>query len=140
MAKVYLKNTNDYPLVEMFKGEKVEILANDYWRDKKGEKKILDIYEANDFRGQYHPVPFDGSGKMEDHPKYYKKVAMEPCDDEGYSVITADSGFKCMAKECKHVSASSEELETHTKVKHGSMETLILPEEDAKPTNSKWKR
>lgn len=130
--KVYVYNLNKYPLREQFKGEEVTIEAEDFWKDKKGIRKAVDIYEANDFRGQYHPVPVDGSGKMVNDPKHYKMIKMVPVEDPDDVVIKDEiPAFKCMAKECKHVSPSQEELEAHTKVRHPSIETLILPEEDA---------
>lgn len=137
--KVYVLNKNSYPLRELFKGEEVTIEANSFWKDAKGNKKILDIYEANDFRGQYHPVPFDGSGKMLNDPKHFKMIEMVPVDDEKMEVADEKPAFKCMAKECKHVSPSSEELEAHTKVRHPSLETLILPDEDVRIRSKKGK-
>lgn len=135
--KVYVYNGNEYPLRELFKGEQVDIAAKDYWRDKTGEKKKIDIYEANDFRGQYHPVPFDGSGKMLNDPKHYKIIKMEPVDQVTEEAIPDKPSFKCMAKECKHVSPSPEELEAHTTTRHPNAEKLILPEEDARTQKKK---
>lgn len=113
----------------MFKGEEMTIQANDFWRDKNGNKKEFDVFEANDYRGQYRPVPFDGSGKMVNDPKYYKMIELVPV---GGSVIKEEptSTFKCMAKDCKHVSPSPEELEAHTKTRHGNLDKLVLPIED----------
>lgn len=133
---VYVFNKNSYPLREIFKGEEVTIEANDFWRDKKGNKKEMDIFTANDFRGQYHPVPFDGSGKMVNDPKHFKMIDMIPVDATPVTHEEIPS-FKCMAKDCKHVSPSPEELEAHTKVRHASAEKLILPEEDARLAKKK---
>ena len=131
MAKVTVFNTNVHPLKEMFKGEEVYIEAQDYWRDKKGKIKELDQFEANDYRGQYAPVPFDGSGKMVNDPRYFKMLKIEPVDGtEIGNASTEPVGYKCMAKECKHISPSAEELEAHAKVRHAALETLILPEEE----------
>lgn len=130
--KVYLKNTNNYPLRELFKGEEVLISANDFWRDKGGEKKELDIFEANDFRGQYHPVPFDGSGKMINDPKHFKMIEMIPVPGQDGVPTELKPTYKCMAKECKHVSPSPEELEAHTNTRHPEVEKLILPDEDSR--------
>lgn len=129
--KVYIKNTNVHPLKELFKGEEVNIEAGDFWRDKKGNKKELDVFEANDFRGTYHPVPFDGSGKMLNDPKYFKMIEMVPVggSEKDFSNETIDL-HRCMVKDCKHVSPSPEELEAHTAVRHGNLEKLILPEVD----------
>ena len=132
MPKVYVKNTNVHPLRELFKGEEVVILANDFWRDKQGNKKELDIFEANDFRGQYHPTPIDGDGKMVNDPRYYKMIEMIPVDKPEEEINTEPVGFKCMAPGCKHVSPSEEELAAHAQVRHPSLESLILPEEDAR--------
>lgn len=130
--KVRIKNTNIHPLRELFKGEEVTIEAGDYWRDKKGAVREIDVFEANDFRGVYHPVPFDGSGKMVDDARHYKKIVMEPIVDESDLDEEEDDSpvFKCMAKECKHISPSSEELDAHIKVRHPSAERLVLPEVD----------
>lgn len=131
MAKVTVFNLNSHPLHELFKGEEVLIEANDYWRDKKGNVKELDIYEANDFRGQYHPVPFDGSGKMINDPKHFKMLRMDKVGEEASDTTEDDTPtFKCMAAQCKHTSPSSEELAAHIKVRHPSAETLVLPDED----------
>src|SRR4051812_31473195 len=108
MPKVKVFNDNIHPLEEMFKGEKVYIAAKDFWRDKAGNIKEMDIYEANDYRGQYAPVPFDGSGKMIDDAKYYKIIKMIPVDTDLEEEEEDDTPtYKCMAKECKHVSPSS---------------------------------
>lgn len=129
--KVTVYNMNIHPLHEMFKGEEILIEPQDYWRDKKGNIKELDIYEANDFRGQYHPVPFDGSGKMINDPKHFKMLKMDPVDKMETSDDEDDApAFKCMAKECKHVSPSSEELDAHIKVRHPAAEKLVMPEID----------
>lgn len=130
MAKVKVFNLNTHPLHEIFKGEEVLIESNDYWRDKKGNVKEMDIYEANDFKGQYHPVPFDGSGKMLNDPRYFKMIRMDQVEAGSMEEEDEIPSFRCMAKECKHVSPSSEELEAHIKVRHPTVETLILPDED----------
>lgn len=129
-AKVRVFNDNTHPLHEIFKGEEVKLESKDYWRDKNGKIKEMDIYEANDFRGQYHAVPFDGSGKMLSDSKYYKMIKIEKVSEES-ALETAANVFTCMMKGCKHVSPSTEELDAHVKVRHPSAETLILPEEDA---------
>jgi hypothetical protein len=130
MPKVTVFNLNVHPLHEMFKGDEVLIQANDYWRDKDGKIREIDIYEANDFKGQYHPVPFDGSGKMLEDSRYFKKIRMDKVQTEVDSEEEDTPAFKCMAAQCKHVSPSPEELTAHIKVRHPSEETLVLPEED----------
>jgi len=131
-GKVFIKNINGYPLRELFKGEEVTIAANDFWRDKGGKKKELDIYEANDFKGQYHPVACDMSGKMINDPKHYKMLELIPVDASEVKTESDSPAYRCMAKDCKHVSPSAEELEAHTKTRHSNIDRLILPEEDAK--------
>ncbi len=135
--KVKIYNLNTHPLKEIFKGNEVLIEAQDYWRDKKGNIREFDIYEANDFRGQYHPVESDGSGKNTNDPKHFKMLRMDPVGDASPIVETEPSGFKCMAAGCKHVSPSPEELEAHAKVRHADIETLILPEEDQRMRQQK---
>lgn len=133
--KVYVYNANTYPHRATFKGEEITLGAKDYWKDKDGSKKVFDIYEANDFKGQYSAVPCDGSGKMVPDPKYFKIIELHPVPNtESDSVLKIDeaTGFKCMALNCKHVSPSAEELEAHTNVRHPGMDKLILPEEDAR--------
>lgn len=131
MSNVFIYNKNVYPLRELFKGDEVTINANDFWRDKDGNKKEFDQFEANDFRGQYHSRPSDGSGKMIDDAKYYKMIELVPVG--GVQIKEEPtSTFKCMAKDCKHVSPSPEELEAHTKTRHGNLEKLSLPDEDAR--------
>lgn len=128
--KVYVFNDNTHPLDELFKGEPIHIDPKDYLRDKSGNKKVMDIFEANDYRGQYKAVPFDGSGKMLDDAKYHKKVKLIPIDAE--QKIEPQPGHLCMHKGCSHVSPSPEELEAHTRVKHPNTETLSLPDQDVK--------
>jgi len=129
--KVRVYNLNTYPLDEIFKGDEVHIEPQDYWRDKKGAVKVMDIYEATDFKGQYHPVMSDGSGKMVNDPKFYKMLRLEPAEAEPVALEEVPA-YKCMHGGCKHVSPSSEELEAHTRVKHPGSESLVLPEEDAR--------
>jgi hypothetical protein len=131
MNKVYIFNKNDYPLREIFKGEEVTILAKDYWRDKQGNKKELDLFEANDFRGQYHPVPMDMSGRMINDPRNYKMIDMIPVEGAA-TVMDTTPAYRCMARDCKHISPSPEELEAHTKARHGGLDKLALPDEDAR--------
>ncbi len=130
--KVKVFNKNVHPLKEIFKGNEVFIAAQDYWRDEKGKVKVMDVYEANDYRGQYAPVPFDGSGKMIDDPRHFKMIELQRTDSDRETDETEDktSIHKCMAPSCKHVSPSSEELSAHVKVRHPGVETLVLPEED----------
>ncbi len=130
--KVYILNKNVYPLREMFKGLEVTIEPNDFWRDKAGNKKEFDLFEANDFRGQYRPVPMDGSGKMLGDAKYFKMIEMVPVDGGKDKSSSAESSYRCMAKDCKHVSPSPEELEAHTNMRHPNIEKLILPDEDSR--------
>lgn len=130
--KVKVFNLNTHPLHEIFKGEEVKIEPQDYWRDKNGNIKIMDIFEANDYKGQYAPVPFDGSGKMLNDPRYFKMLKLEPVADgfDGEDNEPETVTFKCMAKDCNHISPSPEELTAHIKVRHPSVETLVLPEID----------
>lgn len=126
---VKLFNDNTYPLSEMFKGEPVTIEPKDYWRDKKGKVKILDLFEANDFRGQYHPIPLDGSGRMTNDPRNFKMIRMEVVDPDAPVVEETDL-LRCMAQGCKHISSSQEEFEAHAGNAHPSVERLVLPEQD----------
>ena len=137
--KVTVFNLNTFPLKELFKGEEVEIEAQDYWRDKKGNVKHIDQFEANDFRGSYHPVPFDGSGKMVNDPRHFKMLKIEPVDHEDEATAHSKTVARCMAQGCKHVSPSPEELEAHTKVQHPGIETLLLPEVEEASARKKAK-
>jgi hypothetical protein len=129
--RVAVFNYNNWPVKELFKGEEVEILANDYWRDKTGNIKVMDIFEANDYRGQYKPVPFDGSGKMIDDPKYHKKIRLEPWGEQHKA--EEKQVYRCMMKECSKtaVFSTEEELTNHIKGKHPGADTLVLPEVEA---------
>lgn len=129
MQKVRVFNDNIHPLKEIFKGERVEIGPKDYWRDAKGNILELDIYEANDYRGQYAPVPFDGSGKMLNDPRYFKMIKMEPVD-KAVGEDTKVQILKCMMKDCKFVATSTEQLEDHSAERHGGVDKLVLPEQD----------
>lgn len=129
MNRFRIKNTNIYDLKTIFKGEDVLIEPGEFWKDKKGNIREMDIFEAHEFRGAYHPTLVDGSGKLVDDARYFKKVEVIPCQTEEEKASVTES-HRCMAPQCKHVSASSEELVTHTQVKHGSMEKTVLPEMD----------
>jgi hypothetical protein len=137
MSKVYIKNENHHPLKQLFRGEEVLILAKDYWRDKSGNKRAFDIYEANDFRGTYMPAPIDTDGKRLDDPRYYKIISMEPVSDEKEEAVEPRDIFKCMAPGCRHVAKDGKALDKHVEAMHGNIETLILPEEDVKVKKAK---
>lgn len=134
--KVKVFNDNVHPLNEMFKGEKMSIAAKDYWREADGRIKVMDVFEANDYRGQYAPVPFDGSGKMIGDPRYFKMIKMEIVDGD---ITTSIPSHKCMAKECRFVGSTESELTQHLNSQHASIEKLVLPEQDAEISKKKAK-
>ena len=127
MAKVKVFNDNIHPFKSTFKGEDVLIASKDYWRDKRGEVKEMDIFEANDFKGAYHnPVP-DSSGAQD--PKSYKMIKLEPLTTATAHEAPEIETFTCM--QCKHASPSPEELEAHISVRHPNSARLSMPEVDA---------
>jgi len=128
--KVTVFNLNTHPLDEMFKGEEVHIAPQDYWRDKKGKIKEVDHYEAIEFKGQYRPMPFDGSGKRVEDSKFFKMLRIEPVDQETHDTDDDVPSFKCMARECRFVGTTEKELSAHVQARHADAETLVLPDED----------
>lgn len=131
MPKVTVFNDNVHPLREMFKGDPVEIAAKDYWRDAKGEIREVDFYEATEFKGQYRPMPSDGSGHRVEDSKYHKILKITPVDAQGAQAVTEVVMHKCMARECRFVGSDATELANHTIAKHGDAERLVMPEADA---------
>jgi len=126
-SKVYVFNDNVHPIREIFKGEQMEIGAKSFWLNKDGSKKLMDVFEANEYAKQYRPVPCDMSGKMEESSKFYKMIRLIPETTEATKPNDAPI-FRCMAKDCTHISPSAEELEAHTKVRHQNAEKLVMPE------------
>jgi len=118
MPQVKVWNDNDYPLKEIFKGDPIEIGPHQF--------KMMEFYEAYEFKGQYHPQPIDNDGKLLNDPKYFKKVRIERLD--AGAVEEAKPTHVCM--QCKHASPSPEELEAHMKFRHADVARLELPEVD----------
>lgn len=119
LVKVF--NDNIYPLKELFKGADVIIKEKDYWRNADGSVKELDIFEASEFKGQYHPAPIDTDGKMVRDAQYFKKIIIEPILKNKPEAPPAKQGIKCMVSGCGHFSPSPEELEAHNKVRHANL-------------------
>lgn len=131
--KVTVFNKNTHPIKEIFKGEEVFIGPQDYWRTKDGKVKEMDIFEANDYRGQYAMVPFDGSGKMINDPRYFKMIELRPVvqeADDHEDFEDSSTNFKCMATNCKFVGTNTEEFNRHCTIAHPETTRLILPDED----------
>jgi hypothetical protein len=118
--QVKVWNTNTHDLVERFKGNEVIIPA--------GKFIEMEYYEANEFRGQYHPRPVDNDGKMVDDPKYYKMLRVEIPGDKPIP-SKAVGGYTCM--KCQGAYQAQDELDFHVKTKHANDQRLELPEQDA---------
>lgn len=123
--KMKIYNDNVHPFQTTFKGDLYKINAKDYLKDASGKPVEWDLYEANDFRGQYSPILKDAN-ELPD-PRSYKMIRLEPV---GKPLIEEKSEHVCMR--CKHVSPSAEELEAHLKYRHADAIKLEIPEEDAK--------
>ena len=125
MANAMVYNDNVHDFKSIFKGDKVFIKAKGYWLDDSGKPKVMDLYEANDFRGTYHPVAVDGSGVPD--PKSYKMIKIEMIKEAAKQEMQS---HVCM--QCKHSSPSPEELEAHINVRHADAVKLGLPDVDVK--------
>jgi hypothetical protein len=126
--KVKVFNDNVHDFKSNFKGDPVFIKAKSYWTEKNGEPRVMDLYEANDFRGDYHPI-MKGANEEAD-PKSYKMIRLEVV---GVETAAVQAEHVCM--QCKHKSPSPEELEAHIKVKHAEAVRTEIAELDEKPRN-----
>lgn len=116
MVKVWNDNTIDH--VEMFKEKEIRIPA--------GKHIEMELFEANDFKGQYRIVEVDAGGQQtRESMKMIRleRPKLEAVEDEAPEV------HQCVV--CKHASPSPEELEAHIKVRHAEQERLNMPDVDA---------
>jgi hypothetical protein len=118
--QVKVWNTNTHDLVERFKGNELVIPAGKYIE--------MEYYEANEFRGQYHPRPVDNDGKMVDDAKHYKMLRIESPGDQAPPTKSV-GGHVCM--KCQSAYQAKDELDFHVKTKHANDARLELPEQDA---------
>mgnify|MGYP003661354265 CR=1 FL=1 len=124
MQKVKVFNDNTFDFKSNFKGDPVHIKAKSYWKGADGNDLIMDIYEANDFRGDYHPIKIKGDGTHD--PESFKMIKLEKLED-------AKEGLQnhiCMV--CNHKSPSSHELDAHVKFTHAEVPKVVIPELDNK--------
>lgn len=117
MANVQVWNDGDYDLVEIFKGDKITIKAHTF--------KIMEQFEANDYRGQYYPMVLDASGLQD--PRSYKKIRIVPIVD-GKPESKEEAAHVCMA--CNKKYESDPVLRAHIDTAHADVETLVLHQED----------
>ena len=116
MANVKVWNDNKYDFKSMFKGEPIHIKA--------GEFKIMEFYEAHEFKGDYHPIQLDANNQP--LPESFKMIRIEKEGEE--STHEAETMHYCMS--CKHKSPSPEELEAHIKVRHADQARVVIDEVD----------
>lgn len=137
MNRVTVFNDNTYPLKQMFKGDTVEIGAKDYWRDANGKPRVMDVYEAAEFKGAYLPTPLDTNGRLADDPRYYKILKLEPA---GEGARGPSREFVCMAQGCKEAFEKESQLAAHTRADHAHLSTLEMPDQDREIETKKGKR
>lgn len=129
MSKVRVFNDNVHDFKATFKGDPIFIKAKSYLLEKTGEPREMDIYEANEFRGDYHPITIGGDDQPD--PRSFKMIKIEKIG-ESVSVIPE---HVCM--QCKHKSPSAHELDAHVKYTHADSATVSIPELDAKQKRAK---
>lgn len=127
MQKVKVFNENVFDFKSNFKGDPVFIKAKSYWKNEDGTDRIMDIFEANDFRCDYHPIKLNGDGKQD--PETFKMIRIEKVDQEAAAPVMSEHTCNL----CKHKSPSAHELDAHIKFKHAEAALTSIPEEDAKP-------
>jgi hypothetical protein len=120
-------NDNSYPLTQLYKGEEVEIKSKDYWRDTQGAPKVMDIFEAAEFKGAYSPVPLDSSGRMVPDAKYHKIIRLDPAG----TAAAAPVKIPCMAHGCGEKFDSEAQLAQHSSKEHDEIAKLALPDQDS---------
>ncbi len=114
MVKVW--NDNDHDYKTKFKGEDLVIKAHGY--------KEMERFEANDLRGQYHPMVIAANGLQD--PASFKKIRLElPTDAKPDAELSA---HVCM--QCKKKYESEPVLKAHIETAHADAATLELPEVD----------
>ena len=122
-CKVFNENVHDF--ASMFKGDPVKIKAKSYWKNEDGSDKVMDLYEANDFQKDYHPMK-KGADELPT-PESFKMMRIERIG------VAAAGPAEHVCMQCKHKSPSSHELDAHVKYTHPDAVIVSIPEEDAKP-------
>lgn len=79
MSRVLVKNNNEFPFTQMFKGEKISIPA--------GKAIEMEREEAVEFHGAFYPPKIDYNGNID--PKSFKRLAIVEVGDPTYD--TSDS-------------------------------------------------
>lgn len=109
-------NDNDLDFKTKFKGEEVIVKARGFIE--------MELFEANDFRGQYHPVSVASNGLQD--PLSFKMIRIERPSD---SKIEVDlNAHVCM--QCKKKYESEPVLKAHIDSAHADAQRLELPEMD----------
>lgn len=114
---VKLWNDNDYDYKTKFKGDDVLIKAHSF--------KEMDLFEANDLKGQYFPIAMGGNGLQD--PKTMSMLRIERPSVESEDDMGPEL-HACMS--CKKKYESAPVLEAHIKTAHADAETLALPDVD----------
>lgn len=112
--KVKVKNLNEYPFSQKFRGDMILIGA--------GESIEMDEEDAVQFLGQFCPPKLDNKGNHD--PKFFKKLRIERPDNYVAKDIVANK-FVCNA--CKEQTSSWVELEAHMRLMHSDQ--LVKDEE-----------
>jgi hypothetical protein len=122
-GKVKIFNDNEHPFEANFKGDKVYIGAKSYWKDKDGTPRLFDLFEANDFKGDYHPIKLLGDGTHD--PRTFKKIKLVNIDAEVKEVVPE---HPCML--CGSAYQTEDELDVHLEAEHKNEERVSIAELD----------
>lgn len=114
--KVKVWNDNDHDFKSKFKGEDVIVKAHQFIE--------MELFEANDFRGQYHPMIVAANGLQD--PSSFKMIRIERPTDSKLDVDL--SAHVCM--QCKKKYESEPVLKAHIDTAHADSVRLELPAVD----------
>ena len=123
--RVYNRHPLGYTHKEKFKGDVIEIKA--------GEFVLMDYFEANEFRGQYFPISYDGMEQQD--PISYKCIELVPdstkvvveekpmyiCNADGRKFETEEAYLDHLKKNYSDKFYVDESLEREIKNKKGKI-------------------
>lgn len=114
--RVKVWNDNVHDIKEKFKGDDIFIKAKGFIE--------MELFEANDYRGQYYPMILGSDGTQD--PKSFKMIRIERITDSGE--IEAPALHVCQACAKKYESAPV--LKAHIDTEHADAARLEIPDVD----------
>lgn len=99
-------DSSEFDWSESFKGEQITI--------PKGKFIEMELYEANDFRGQFSPIKLLGDGTQD--PKSLKKIRVERLTQEQLDTVDENEVYQCNL--CKKTYTSEASLLKHSEKTH----------------------